>query len=129
MARQMIVKMTDDFDRETPADEVIEFGWEGFDYILDLTTEHADEFRALIQPYVDAAHGKLKQPKRPRRKQDLLPGPVPSPAANSPSSDAKQKRERGRQIRAWARDNGYQVSARGVLPAEIEEAYEKATNA
>ncbi|AEK09915.1 nucloid associated Lsr2-like [Mycobacterium phage Rey] len=126
MARQMIVKMTDDFDRETPADEVIEFGWEGFDYILDLTTEHANEFRAFIQPYIDVAHGKLKQPKRPRRKQDLLPGPVPSQGTTSPSSDLKQKRERGRQIRAWAKDNGYKVSTRGVLPLEIEEAYDKA---
>lgn len=39
---------------------------------------------------------------------------------------AKRDPEQTRAIRDWANSNGYQVSSRGRIPGEIEEAYEAA---
>ena len=55
-------------------------------------------------------------------------GTSPRPAERGTRRRSSQSRGRGRsaEIRAWAREHGYQVTERGKLPAEIVEDYEAA---
>ncbi|MFD2395529.1 Lsr2 family protein [Dietzia aerolata] len=92
--------------------ETIKFGVDGKDYEIDLSEQNAAAFREAIQPYLSAArpadNGKKRAAKTSRR-----------------SSSSAAKGETGK-IRAWARENGYTVSDRGRIPAEIMEAYNAA---
>lgn len=144
MARQLVQIMWDDLDRQVEADEVIEFGWEGVNYVLDLTTEHADEFRAFIQPYLNAAHEKVKIPKLPAQQRvKAVPTQLALPAGKARETATKvaaeqtdhsapgwSAKERAipdpnlrAKIREWGRQRGYDVKRRGILPAEVTAAY------
>ena len=95
-------------------------GWDGDLYVLDLTTEHAKELRELVQPYIDAAHNKVRIAKKLLPKNDALPDEIKTPRAISGGSAAKANavpdKELRSKIRQWGRENGYEVSERGILP-------------
>lgn len=90
-----------------PADETVEFGVDGRAYELDLNARHAADLRHRLAPFVERAR--------------LVPQRRFKSAARTPAS-----RVRSRQIRAWAEQNGFAVSAHGRLPASIIQAYEAA---
>jgi hypothetical protein len=54
MAKQTIVKLTDDIDG-TSADETVVFSVDGKAYEIDLSKKNAQALRNALQPYVDAA--------------------------------------------------------------------------
>lgn len=125
MAREVIIRMSDDFDRTQVADEAIEFTYEGVTYIVDLTTEHADEFRAAIRPYMEAAHEAVKLTKEGKpSKQGKVPAGRKS-KYQSPPDETTHQREK---LREWARENGFdKVQPRGIVSDEIRQAYSAAT--
>lgn len=106
MAREVIIRMTDDFDRSKVADEPVEFEFEGVRYVIDLTAEHADEFRAYMQPYMDHAHEKVKVKR----------------ASSIPKIEGETPKDRAK-IRKWAKKQGMQVPERGLISREIRAAY------
>lgn len=125
MAREIIIRMTDDFDRSLAADETEEFVHEGVKYVIDLTEEHAEEFREFIDRYKRAAHEAVKvivsdksggaaASKQPATKNQ----------ARSPEGETKEDRMR---IREWAKDNGFKVQERGLIAQDIRDAYTEAT--
>lgn len=83
-----------------PADETVRFGLEGMDYELDLSTRHAAEFRRQLAPFVERARRV-----RPQR--------------SSARARTAASRERSREIRAWAEQQGYSVAEHGRLPGNI----------
>lgn len=87
-----------------PADETVEFGIDGRTYALDLNARHAAEFRRQMSRFVEHA-----RPVRSRTR-----GPVRTAAS----------RERSRQIRAWAEEQGLEVAEYGRLPGNIVHQYE-----
>ncbi|WMY80076.1 Lsr2 family protein [Citricoccus sp. I39-566] len=89
--------LVDDLNGE-PAVETVQFGVDGRHYELDLTQDNARQLRAELKVYVRAAR------------------PVGPP---KPTQDAAR-------IRAWARQNGYEVSDRGRIHREVIEAYHQA---
>lgn len=89
------------------ADETIEFGLDGRTYELDLNARHAATFRRQLAPFVE--HARLAHAQR---------GHVKTRTAAS--------RERSRQIRAWAEDEGLDVSAHGRLPGNVIRQYQTA---
>ena len=97
---------------EEGAAETIKFGVDGKDYEIDLSEQNAAAFREAIQPYLSAArpadNGKKRAAKTSRR---------------SSSSAAKGGTAK---VRQWAQENGYTVSDRGRIPADILEAYNAA---
>lgn len=117
MAREVLIRMTDDLDRSKTADEAIELGIDGHIYVIDLTTAHAKELRELLEPYLSSAHERAKWPKSARVKSE-----PPPPRSTTAATDKQTRRE----IRDWARQNGHDVKDRGYLPTEIVEAYSKA---
>jgi hypothetical protein len=105
MAQRVQIILEDDFDGGE-ADETVAFGLDGSDYEIDLSSANASKLRDALAPWVAAA-----------RKTGGRRGRRPVRAAAGPGSA---------EIRAWAQENGYQVSSRGRVPAEVREAYAKA---
>lgn len=101
MARKTQVILTDDIDG-SDANTTITFGLDGVDYEIDLNDGNAQEFRTALEKWTPLAR---RTGGRARR-------------GTGRSSDAKK-------IREWAAANGYEVSERGRIPADVREAYAK----
>ncbi|MFC7308295.1 Lsr2 family protein [Streptomyces monticola] len=109
MAQKVQVLLVDDLDGGE-ADETVTFALDGKQFEIDLTTANADKLRGLLEPYVKGG----------RRTGGRASGGRGKARAASGGS------ENTAQIRAWAKENGYEVNDRGRVPASIREAYEKA---
>ena len=96
--------ITDDIDG-THADETVTFALDGVDYVIDLTTAHAAELRDVLAPYTRAG-----------RRQSGRKRAAATPRASRGDLE---------QVRAWARDNGYQVADRGRVKASVLDAYDQ----
>ncbi len=114
MARRIVHQLVDDLDGtvlDPGAGDTVLFSLDGIAYEIDLTDANAAVLRETLQPYVEAA----------RRV---------SGGRAAATSSASGRRRRGQQdygpVRAWAKENGYQVSERGRVPAAVIEAYEAA---
>lgn len=104
--RKVQVQLEDDLTGGA-ADETIEFGLDGRTYELDLNARHAATFRRQLAPFVEHARPAHAQPGRAKTR-------------------TAASRERSRQIRAWAEDEGLPVSAHGRLPGSVIHQYQKA---
>lgn len=98
MAQKVEVVLVDDLDG-TPAAETVPFGVDGRYYEIDLSTTNAKALRKQLKAYIGKAR--------------TIAPPAP--------------RQEAAAIRQWAKDNGYQVSARGRLHRDVIEAYRNAT--
>jgi hypothetical protein len=107
MATKITVALEDDLDGG-PADQTVRFTVGGADYEIDLNKKNARAFRNQLAPFVDHA-------RKAGRGQRRRPG------------RAHATRERSGGIRAWAKDNGIPVSARGRIPAGVVGQYQAAT--
>lgn len=105
MAQKVKIILIDDIDG-SDATETINFSLENVNYEIDLNDEHAAELRESFNKWI--THGRRVAARRGRR----------GAARPAGSSDAAK-------IRQWARENGYEVSERGRVSAEIREAYEQ----
>ena len=101
-----IVEVVDDFDG-TPADQTVRFAFNGASYEIDLNRAHFEEFAEAIQPYIKA--GRKTGSTRGR-------GNAGNPAQRLGTA----------KVRAWAKEEGYELSERGRIPASIVEDYRKA---
>jgi nucleoid-associated protein Lsr2 len=108
MATKITVFLEDDLDGG-PAVETVRFGLEGTDYEIDLNKKNAAAFRRRLAPFIEharrAGRGQRRRPVR-----------------------GASGRERGSEVRAWAKGQGIAVSARGRIPAAVMEQYEAATS-
>jgi hypothetical protein len=109
MAQRVNVVLVDDIDG-SDASETVSFALDGVDYEIDLSDGHAGELREALSLYV--GHGRRTGG---RRKNGARRS---SPAASGDGSSASAA-----DIRAWARENGYEVPERGRVSAEVREAY------
>jgi Lsr2 len=105
MAQRVQVILEDDYEGGQ-ADETVAFSLDGAEYEIDLSSKNAARLRDALAPWT--AHARKTGGRRRR-------GGKSSGGSNS-SSD----------IRAWAAANGYEVSSRGRVSAEIRQAYDKA---
>jgi hypothetical protein len=106
------IRLVDDLDGEK-ADETVEFGLDGKNYEIDLSTGNADRLRDALASYVGAAR------KVAANRQRATALSTNGAAPRKPSID----REQNQAIRDWARKRGMKVSDRGRIPAEVLEAY------
>jgi hypothetical protein len=113
MAREVIIRIRDDFDAESLADKTVPFSYCGTSYEIDLTATNADEFDAVMARYIGA--GRVVEPEvsAPRRKRRAPGAPKPVP------ENVAQRRR----IREWAAETGYQIQEKGMIGADIIRAY------
>ena len=113
--------MTDDLDGSA-ADETVSFTWRGQAYDIDLSHAHAQEFADALAPYLAAARTSGRATARSRRRgRALEAGATSGAVATAGVGDFDPKA-----VRAWARDNGVQVSAHGRLSSELLQKYRDA---
>ena len=108
MAQRIVYRLEDDLDNSEAAETIV-FGIDSVSYEIDLSADNAQKLRDLLAPYVASGRrvgGRRKAAGRARR------------AGGSSAGE----------IRVWAADNGHKVSARGRVPAEVREAYDRAHN-
>ena len=108
MAQKVQVVLEDDLDGGT-ADETVVFGLDGTAYEIDLNKKNAAKLRDALAPWVAAG----------RRTSGSRGGGRRGRGRASRGSQAGD-------VRTWARANGYQVSERGRISAEIQAAYSAA---
>jgi hypothetical protein len=108
MAQRVNVVLVDDIDG-TDASETVSFALDGVDYEIDLSDEHAGQLRQAVAPYVGHARRTGGRRKGNRRSS----GGGSGGGAGASAAD----------IRAWARENGWDVPERGRVSAEVREAY------
>lgn len=113
MVQKVMVTLIDDVDG-TPADETVLFSLDGVSYEIDLTSDNAAKLRDSLASWVGHARRAGG-----RKASGTRSTPSRRSGGTSGSGDASKVRE-------WARANGYTVSDRGRIPAEVTEAYAKA---
>jgi len=111
VAREETVRLIDDLDG-TEATTSLTFAVDGGEYAIDLNEKNAAKFHRALAPYVGAAHP-VRRPRAAKRTG------TKGGAAASTAQDLAA-------IRAWARENGFEVSGRGRVPRRVIEAYQAA---
>ncbi|SFW88357.1 histone-like nucleoid-structuring protein Lsr2 [Amycolatopsis australiensis] len=112
MAQKVLVEMLDDIDG-SPASHTVPFGLDGISYEIDLSDDNAAALREELARYINAGR------RTGGRKLRVATG-------QSTTGTGTTDRERSRAIRAWASENGFEVSERGRLSSEIVTAYDDA---
>lgn len=108
MAQKVNIVLIDDID-QSDADETVTFGLDGKEYAIDLNAGHAAALREALAPYV--GHARPVSGGRGARRAST--GTTRAAATGTPAAE----------IRAWARENGFDVPERGRVSAEVREAY------
>ncbi|GAA4475307.1 Lsr2 family protein [Rhodococcus olei] len=117
MARKVTVRVVDDVDSESEADQTVEFSLDGTGYEIDLTSHNAARLRDDLAVWV--AHAR----RTPGRGTTA---PTSKPAPTAARARTVIDRNQAAAIRDWARRHGHPVSARGRIAAGIVELYNSA---
>ena len=129
MAKTHIVQLTSDRCKAETGEnvdgtETVSFGFDGYEYSLDLCKEHAADFHGTVQGLIGWSSDRTRagSGRRARRGGAGEDGAGAAAPARS-SSD----RERLKAIRDWARQNGHpNLGDRGRVPQAIVGAYDAA---
>lgn len=108
MAQRVHIVLEDDLDG-TDAEETVTFGLDGVTYDIDLSADNAAALRDALAVYTASAR-RTSGRASSRRSSRSRPAHGPSPA----------------EVRDWARTEGYEVSDRGRVPADVRAAYDTA---
>jgi hypothetical protein len=107
MAQKIQTLFIDDIDGGE-AEGTVRFALDGAEYEIDLSAKHSDEFRDALKDYIAHARKVGGAARRGTRSARKL-GAFDSVA-----------------VRAWARENGYDIKDRGRVPAEVVAKYRQA---
>ena len=110
MAKKLITRIIDDLDGTELEDggRTVSFSLEGRAYEIDLSDKNADKLRDALAPFIKVARS------------------TQSTAGNSRARRSARGSSNLAAVRAWAKDNGHDVSERGRVPAAVLAAYEAA---
>ena len=109
MAQKVQVLLTDDLDG-SEATQTIRFGWGGTAYEIDLNEKNSAALEKALTKYVAVA----------RKVGNAKAGRSSSPKRQAVALDLAE-------VRAWARDQGHDVSDRGRVSRAVLDAYKQAT--
>jgi len=105
MAQRIQTILDDDIDGG-PADSTIQFSLQGTQYEIDLSKKNEEKLIAALEPFTSRAR-KIGGGRRSSTK---------SPTGKTDKSQLQV-------IRDWARANGHQVSDRGRISQEVQDAF------
>jgi hypothetical protein len=104
MAQQHYVRLIDDLTGGEAA-ETVAFALDGARYEIDLSAENAAKLRETLSVYI--ANGRR----------------APARSEGPPRRATRADREQTAAIRAWARENGFEISDKGRIPTSVIDAY------
>ncbi|MDQ6840719.1 MAG: Lsr2 family protein [Actinomycetota bacterium] len=105
MAKETIVRITDDIDG-SEAVESIRFGLRGVEYEIDLNAKNVAAIEKAFEKWIQNGHKAETSTSRARQRRSTV-----------------TNRDQTAAVREWAKANGYRVSDRGRISAEVREAY------
>ena len=111
MASRVVTELIDDLDGSALAEgqgETVTFALDSVQYEIDLSDKNAAKLRKALQSYISSG----------RR--------IGGPSRRVRSATKSNKIGNAAAIRAWANENGIELSARGRIPAVVVEQYEAA---
>ncbi len=108
MAQKVNIVLVDDLDG-SEADETVTFGLDGTTYEIDLNDSNAAALREALSGYVGHARKVTGGARRGRK----------ASGASSTGTNTKDVRE-------WAKSQGMEVSERGRISADVQQAYDAA---
>ncbi|MCD6639611.1 MAG: Lsr2 family protein [Nocardioides sp.] len=106
MAQKVNIVLVDDIDG-SDATQTVTFGLDGTTYEIDLNDANAAQLREALATYVGHA-------------RKVTGGSRRAPARRSGGSGNTKA------VREWAQANGYEVSERGRISADVQQAYDAA---
>jgi hypothetical protein len=109
MAQKVQTLFIDDIDGGE-ADGTVRFALDGAEYEIDLSVKHSDEMRDSLKKFIAHARKVGGSARRSGARGPRRPSSTDSVA-----------------VRAWARENGYDIKERGRVPAEVVAKYRQAT--
>jgi hypothetical protein len=122
MAQKTVVTLVDDLTGEESEDiTTVEFALDGVTYEIDLDDKNSAGLRDQLAQYVAAARRTGGRRAAGRRRSGGGGAGTGTPRATSPGG---YDRETSKQIREWARSEGFEVSDRGRVPNNVVEAWE-----
>lgn len=132
MAKTLIVQLTCDRCKAEKGEnvdgtETVSFGFDGYDYSLDLCKEHAEDFHGTVQGLISWSSDRTRSGggRRPSRRSGTTDEAAGTAGAAPTRSSAD--RERLKAIRDWARENGHpNLGDRGRIPQAVVAAYDAA---
>ena len=109
MAQRTVIKLVDDLDNKEIEDggQTVSFSYNGVQYEIDLGEKNAKKFDDALAPFVAAARRTGGRQARSSKSTSVV--------------DTKA-------VRAWAKSNNIEISARGRVPAEVIDKYRAAGN-
>ena len=107
MAQKVNIVLVDDLDG-SEASETVTFGLDGSTYEIDLNDANASSLREALSGYVGHARKVTGGGRRTRK--------------SSASSSASHTKD----VREWAKSQGMDVSERGRISADVQQAYDAA---
>lgn len=113
MAQKVQVILVDDVDGGE-ADETVSFALDGVSYEIDLSESNATELREALAQWV--GHARRVGGRSTSRRASAPKKNGVAPAAKTDLGE----------VRAWARENGYEVSDRGRVSSQILQAFDDA---
>jgi hypothetical protein len=114
MAQKVQVILVDDVDGGD-ASETVTFGLDGVSYEIDLNDDNAARLRDALSTWVGHARKVGGRSSTRRRSSSSSSAPTAAKGGNDTAA-----------VRAWARENGHEVSERGRIAADVVAAYEAA---
>src|SRR5215472_7996016 len=109
MAQKIQTLFIDDIDGGE-AEGTVRFGLDGNNYEIDLSAKNDEELRNTLKQYISRARKASVSGRRGATRA----------SRRSSSTDAVA-------VRAWARENGYDIKERGRVPADVVAQYRSAT--
>jgi hypothetical protein len=116
VAQKVIVETVDDLDGSDITDGsggTVAFSFQGKSYEIDLSSDNREKLASALDPYISKA--------RPTGQRRRTAEPQPQRGSNGNGNG-----NRLQEIREWARTNGHQVSDRGRISKQIQDAFEQA---
>ena len=109
MAQKVNIVLVDDLDG-SEASETVTFGLDGSTYEIDLNDANAAALREALAGFLGHARKTTGGSRRTRR------------SAGSSSSSSSHTKD----VREWAKSQGMEVSERGRISADVQQAYDAA---
>jgi len=126
MAQKVQVILVDDVDGGD-ASETVTFGLDGVSYEIDLNDDNAAQLRSALSAWVGHARRVGgRSAGGTRRRSSGGSGSGGSSSGGSGSGGSGSGGTDTAAVRAWARENGHDVSERGRISAEVRSAYDAA---
>lgn len=135
MARKVetYVRIIDDLDG-TPLPlgegETVNYGMDGVEYEIDLSADHAEQFRTMLQTVIEKSRRTGGRRISAPRKAKAIEGAPPAPGAGNgerlPYAERMARREMLREVRAFGIAQGFPQGMTGKIRDDVRQAWNAA---